>query len=62
MATARTDDGIEVEWTSTSVGTDALDAALNRAKQKDYIDARSGAVKSAVASKLHLRPVQVLAF
>ncbi len=30
MATARTDDGIEVEWTSTSVGTDALDAALNR--------------------------------
>jgi hypothetical protein len=30
MATARTDDGIEVEWTSSSVGTDALDAALNR--------------------------------
>ena len=31
MAIARTEGGIEVEWTSTSVGTDALDAALNRA-------------------------------
>ncbi len=30
MATARTDDGIEVTWTSTSLGAEVLNAALNR--------------------------------
>ena len=30
MATARTDDGIEVEWTSSGVPVEVLDAALNR--------------------------------
>jgi len=30
MATARTNDGIEVEWTSSSVPVEQLDAALNR--------------------------------
>ena len=30
MTSARTDDGIAVEWTSTSLGAEALDAALNR--------------------------------
>jgi len=30
MATAKTDDGIELQWTSSSVPVEQLDAALNR--------------------------------
>jgi hypothetical protein len=30
MAIARTEGGVEVSWTSTSVGTETLDAASNR--------------------------------
>ncbi len=30
MALARTDDGIEVQWTSSSAPVEQLDAALNR--------------------------------
>ena len=30
MATARTEDGMEVEWTSSSVPVEQLDAALRR--------------------------------
>ena len=30
MATARTEEGVEVEWTSSSVPVEQLDAALSR--------------------------------
>lgn len=51
MTSARTEDGIEVQWTSSSVPVEQLDAALNRgvyelleADQQDIFRRAEGSV------------------